>query len=343
MRFIDMDYTETCKEWEKIKPLYDKFCAASANIIADVLDKAQLTPLLHQISYRTKEPEKFIEKCERKAYEHPLKQMKDLAGIRIVTFFEKDVAKIEEIISRNFVKDDLHSMTKAPASSRVLSYRSVHLVTKLSDELACQPEFHEFKDLTMEIQIRSVLQHAWAEIDHDSRYKSNFELPPELERRLYLIAGLLEVADREFNDFRDKRDALIEEAKQEIIEKQLSVEPVNNVFVEASLELVINKYKLSHKFIKENVSRLIALCRMYDISTVGQYVEILGDIEEIYEFAKLCRSSLKRYVPHYKHELTPGFVIFSGIILKKGLFPWSRTMPDEWVDAMAEALKVFKP
>lgn len=337
-----MDYTLICKEWEKIKPLYDKFCAASANIIADVLEKAQLTPLLHQISYRTKESDKFIEKCERKVYENPLKQMKDLAGIRIVTFFEKDVSKIEEIISKNFVKDDLHSMIKAPSSSRILSYRSVHLVTKLSDELSSQPEFSEFKDMTMEIQIRSVLQHAWAEIDHDSRYKSNFELPEKLERRLYLIAGLLEVADREFNDFRDQRDALVEKAKKEIIEKQLSVEPINNVVIEASLELVINNYKLSHKFIKENVSRLIMLCKMYDISTVGQYVEILGDIDEIYEFSKICKNCLETNISNYRHELTPGFVIFAGITLKKGLFPWSRTMRDEWVDAMAEAIKIFK-
>jgi ppGpp synthetase/RelA/SpoT-type nucleotidyltranferase len=337
-----MKYRKHCRQWEEIKPLYDRFCSASARVIARVLEAENYTPLLHQISYRTKAPDKFLEKCERKGYTDPLRQMKDLAGIRIITLFESDVSKIVEVINKNFVRDYEHSKIKAPKSSRILSYRSIHLVTKLSDQLSSKPDFEEFKDLTMEIQVRSVLQHAWAEIDHDSRYKSNFELPHELERRLYLIAGLLEVADREFNDFRDKRNALIEDAKREITEKQFTAEPISNVFVEASLELVINKYHLSQKYIKENVSRLLALCKMYSIETVGQYVEVLDDIEGVYEFARISKSCLEKNINQYSHELTPGFVIFSGIILKKGLYPWSKTMPDEWVDSMAEAIHIYK-
>jgi hypothetical protein len=61
------------------------------------------------------------------------------------------------------------------------------------------------------VQIRTVLQHAWAEYEHDIRYKGT--IPPEhvseFDRRFTLAAGLLELADREFSAIRDRlRDGI---------------------------------------------------------------------------------------------------------------------------------------
>ena len=56
------------------------------------------------------------------------------------------------------------------------------------------------------VQIRTVLQHAWAEFEHDIRYKGTVpeEHAPELDRRFTLAAGLIELADREFSAIRDR-------------------------------------------------------------------------------------------------------------------------------------------
>jgi hypothetical protein len=56
------------------------------------------------------------------------------------------------------------------------------------------------------IQVRTVLQHAWAEFEHDIRYKGSIpaEHVPDLDRRFTLAAGLLELADREFTAIRDR-------------------------------------------------------------------------------------------------------------------------------------------
>ena len=56
------------------------------------------------------------------------------------------------------------------------------------------------------IQVRTVLQHAWAEFEHDIRYKGAIpaEHVPELDRRFTLAAGLLELADREFTAIRER-------------------------------------------------------------------------------------------------------------------------------------------
>ena len=56
------------------------------------------------------------------------------------------------------------------------------------------------------MQIRTVLQHAWAEFEHDIRYKGT--VPPEhardFDRRFTLAAGLLELADQEFTTIRER-------------------------------------------------------------------------------------------------------------------------------------------
>ena len=59
------------------------------------------------------------------------------------------------------------------------------------------------------MQIRTVLQHAWAEYEHDIRYKGTIpeEHVPDLDRRFTLAAGLLELADREFSEIRDRLQA----------------------------------------------------------------------------------------------------------------------------------------
>jgi hypothetical protein len=57
--------------------------------------------------------------------------------------------------------------------------------------------------------VRTVLQHAWAEFEHDIRYKGTIpeEYVPDLDRRFTLAAGLLELADREFSEIRDRMQA----------------------------------------------------------------------------------------------------------------------------------------
>ena len=58
---------------------------------------------------------------------------------------------------------------------------------------------------TAQVQIRTVLQHAWAEFEHDIRYKGTMpdEHARDFDRRFTLAAGLLELADREFSTIRD--------------------------------------------------------------------------------------------------------------------------------------------
>lgn len=64
--------------------------------------------------------------------------------------------------------------------------------------------------------MRTILQHAWAEIEHDIQYKSASVIPQEIRRRFSALAGMLEVVDREFQAVQDQDQRLRQEARQMI-------------------------------------------------------------------------------------------------------------------------------
>ncbi len=60
-----------------------------------------------------------------------------------------------------------------------------------------------------EIQVRSVLEHAWAEIEHEVRYKSGINYPRPFNRSFSALAGALEVVEGQFLSLRAERSKLI--------------------------------------------------------------------------------------------------------------------------------------
>jgi len=135
----------------------------------------------------------------RKEYES-VSEATDLAGIRAITFIESGAAAAAKLLRGCFKVHPEKSLDKAEElGDSQVGYRSIHLICELERERAALPEYKPFKGLLFEIQVRTVLQHAWAEIDYDRGYKFSGVLPSELRRRLNLLAGQLEFADKEFS------------------------------------------------------------------------------------------------------------------------------------------------
>ena len=95
-------------------------------------------------------------------------------------------------------------------SHNEFGYRSVHLVARLKSPRNRSIEYRALGEVVFEIQVRSILEHAWAEIEHEIGYKSAIAFPPEDARRLASIAGALEILDREFRQLRSVREKLID-------------------------------------------------------------------------------------------------------------------------------------
>ena len=134
-----------------------------------------------------------------------LSDVTDVCGVRITTYFADDVDRIADMIECEFNVDVENSVDKsAQLDPDQFVYLSRHYVGTLSESRLELTEYLRFSECQVEIQIRSILQHAWAEIEHDLGYKSEPAVPREIRRRFSRIAGLLEIADTEFAQIRDE-------------------------------------------------------------------------------------------------------------------------------------------
>jgi hypothetical protein len=81
-------------------------------------------------------------------------------------------------------------------------YFDYSLKVEAPDDHVKLTENRKFADLKFEILIRTILQHVWADFEHDKIYKSKNELPEDYQRELYLVSVQLETADRELANSR---------------------------------------------------------------------------------------------------------------------------------------------
>ena len=170
---------------------------------------------VHEIVGRVKTIESLEGKVKRKNYSN-LAEITDLCGIRIITYFSDDVDKIAELISQEFEVDLENTIDKRKSEDPTkFGYVSLHYVVSLKEENSSPILYSRFKNMKLELQIRTVMQHAWAEIEHDLGYKSKEDIPNQYRRQFARLAGLIELADDNFLQLKNN----IINYEQEIREK----------------------------------------------------------------------------------------------------------------------------
>lgn len=189
---------------------YKKLGEQICRQINDFLRQEKILSL--NTDYRIKEKDKVIEKIKRKHYDDPINQIEDFCGIRVVCFYSKDIGKICTFLDRNFVRLTAIDKSSTLNHNRI-GYRSWHYIVNLKDTI-CQEEYYKkLKDLKAEIQIRTLLMHSWAEMEHKLQYKSEFEVPQKIRRKLHLLSALLELGDYQIENLLDERNKYIDELK----------------------------------------------------------------------------------------------------------------------------------
>lgn len=173
-------------------PRYERQREAAVTLLGDVLAQAGLK--IHHLTGRVKRPASLADKLRRKPGRYQqLDDLTDLVGVRVITYFESDVAVVSRLLEEHFEVDWAHSVDKGKVHDPDrFGYMGVHYVLRARRSAGGHP------DLRFEVQIRSILQHAWAEIEHDLGYKNREAVPREVRRRFNRLSGLLEIADEEF-------------------------------------------------------------------------------------------------------------------------------------------------
>jgi|SRR5690554_560268 len=177
--------------------------AIKAEILLNSLIKKQVVP--HQIQWRVKDQNSLTQKIIKKNYKYSnLEEITDILGFRIITYFEDDIDTIEKIILNELEIDTENSIDKRNIEVDRFGYKSVHYVVSINRERLKLTEYKHLSNLKFEIQVRSILQHSWAEIEHDIGYKGVSEIPLSAKRTFYRVAALLEQADIEFTKLRQE-------------------------------------------------------------------------------------------------------------------------------------------
>ncbi|MCA9039273.1 MAG: hypothetical protein KDA65_02885 [Planctomycetaceae bacterium] len=224
---------------EKV-PLHERLTPILVTTIQGMIKQADIDFL--SVTGRTKSLKDVKEKIERKQYRNPQKQLTDISGVRVITFFESQVDEVAKIIDDAFSVDADNSLDKSTMlGTDRIGYRSVHYVCDLGKSRAKLIEYKPFSGLKFEIQIRTVLQHAWAELSHDRNYKFSSVLPPQIQRQLNLYAGMLELADKGFDELAKAIDGYQKQLDLESGESFYNQE-INSLSVSEFLERGLSKF-----------------------------------------------------------------------------------------------------
>ncbi len=208
---------------------YERFCNNLVEALEHFL-KEKGIPFL-SINYRIKHLDSIKEKIQRKGYKNAFEQIEDICGIRIICYYLSDIDKISDIINSEF--KILEQQDKSDLlGEKEFGYRSNHFIIKINPEWTSAPNYRNLETYKAEIQVRTVLMHAWAEIEHKLNYKSTQQTPEHFRRKLYRLSAKFEEADEQFEDLKNN----ISQYKSEIIGTiQENVEK-NNFDIEFNLE-----------------------------------------------------------------------------------------------------------
>ncbi|QYJ03418.1 DUF429 domain-containing protein [Nocardioides panacisoli] len=203
------DAAAAVREYAEQQPALREVADGFVDLVTAILDDAGINYL--SVGGRAKGVASFAAKAARTdggrpVYLDPLREITDQIGIRVITYVHSDVQAVVELLDDQVVVLDDRDMGRETANEGRFGYASRHLLISLDPAREGQPAYEALRGRQAQVQIRTVLQHAWAEFEHDIRYKGTIpdEHVPDFDRRFTLAAGLLELADREFSTIRDR-------------------------------------------------------------------------------------------------------------------------------------------
>ncbi|MBI5000407.1 MAG: hypothetical protein HZB92_02615 [Euryarchaeota archaeon] len=302
------------REYKRQYQTYDDFSKKIENVLREILQEKKIK--FHTITARAKKFDSVKRKLKKKGRQYRfLPDITDLAGVRVTCLVPDDVDKVAKIVETTFKILPKYSIDKRiPEDPTGFGYASFHYVIEIQSKRRALPEWNRFGQLRAEIQIRTLLQHAWAEIEHDVGYNTPYQVPREFRRRFSRLSGLLELADSEFN--RLLRDIT---AYRKEVSKKINTEVTKIPIDRESFKLYYQKPQILN-----NLDRKIATIIQGSLSSSDDFIEPSIDIlayHKIATFGQLEKnleqhdSNLQAFVTHWEKpskgiEIPRGVTIF---------------------------------
>ncbi|MDR3200930.1 MAG: tetratricopeptide repeat protein [Spirochaetales bacterium] len=218
----DISRTVLEQRYAQIYPLYEKYLEDFFSRLLCLLGESDIRFTLKR---RLKKFDSIFEKILRKAKDLSSKPdrhaqlerdnsvlITDFIGIRVICPFEEDTVRVEDIIRSHFevVERERKGEDYSP---REFGYEAIHLVIKLEGRTEIAGVMQE--EVLCEVQLRTILQDAWAEVEHELLYKAEFTPFDEpIRRRLAAVNANLSLVDTIFQEIRDYQRRLQEELRK---------------------------------------------------------------------------------------------------------------------------------
>jgi putative GTP pyrophosphokinase len=207
------------QQYNQRRPAYERLATNLQQALKSFLSE-QGVPYL-DVLFRIKDADSAYEKISRKEYEHPFEDIEDWSGLRIICYYPDDVNEICSILEKEF---DVQTQedTATRLAPHEFGYRSTHLIMTVKDAWMSTPNYRGLGGFKAEVQVRTILMHAWAEIEHKLQYKSTEQVPEQFQRKLYRLSAKFEEADEQFDELR-KGIAEYRATVREIVTDDMSV------------------------------------------------------------------------------------------------------------------------
>jgi len=202
-----MNEQELLRQWRLEKPMYEAWGDLVVSTICEKLERSgkNLSSFLKlPCKHRTKDEASLIDKAFYRAgknYDEPYINIEDKVGCRFVVLLVEQIEDITSIIDDSGDWDNVkcrHFSQERESAPLLFTYQSVHYVVRAKNNIE-----HKgcviLKGTPCEIQIRTLLQHAYAELTHDAVYKAKKLVEPSVHRTIAKSMALIETTDDFFS------------------------------------------------------------------------------------------------------------------------------------------------
>jgi ppGpp synthetase/RelA/SpoT-type nucleotidyltranferase len=196
------DVETVLAEFDSRAGLLKSICDKTKELIEEFLQDADIR--VQSVQARVKKRKKLREKYldPAKSYTR-LDDIHDQAGLRVVTYYEDEVDRVAEIIEREFDIDRENTVDKRKIELDRFGYSAINYVCRHLGTRTALGEYRKFSNVRFEVQVTSILSHAWSEMNHGS-YDLGEASPPLIRRRFFQLKALLELAESQFLELRNK-------------------------------------------------------------------------------------------------------------------------------------------
>ncbi len=274
MAKIKQDIVKLQEEYAVSKRKFDDLRDELTRQISTLISKSNIY-LAVPVQNRTKSWVSINDKITQKRFtiKSSLFEMQDIVGLRIILLFKKDVQTCVDLIRSNFKIISQYN-TEDKLEDNQFGYLSIHQIIELSEDWLRVPTLAEYANIKSEIQIRTLSQHAWAEVSQIFQYKNEDNVPKPLKRSISRISALLETVDLEFERVLLERQAY----KREISETKNNPKSQEHLNVDILIKILDEKLPIQNKEPEgkdEEYSELLENLKLLGFNTISDLFTLI--------------------------------------------------------------------